>query len=257
MKFIRYQIKNHTGWLEFNRPGKHNAFHKELLLELNGLLERENQNPGLHSLVITGYGDKAFSSGVDLNALTQLDSVEKAREFAMLLEDTSEKIFRFSKPTLALINGIALGGGLGFATAADIRIMSTEAKIGYPAVKLGAILPATCTLYLNALIGKGKAMDLLLTGKMLTADEALDAGLVNYIYPPQEIKEQTLLLSEKILEGGHLALNYTKRTVNYSLQKEIESAKIYAADNFAFLSQTVEWKKRINAFAQRKKMKKE
>lgn len=247
MKTIDYQIQNGIGLLKFNRPEKYNAFNSELLTELDTLLNRERQNTGLKVLIITGNG-KAFSSGVDLKTLTELTTVEKARKFALLLENTSEMIYNFNKPTIALINGIALGGGFGYATAADIRIMSETAKVGYPAVKLGAILPATCTMYLKALIGDGRSKDLLLTGRMIEYQEALTIGLVNYTVPTEQLENFAFKLAKQISEAPALALEYTKNTINFTTKREIEAAKLYAADNFAFLSQTEAWQKRIKNF---------
>ncbi len=252
MKYFEYQLKNGIGYLFFNRPDKYNAFNAELLAELNHFLARENENKKLKVLILSGKG-KAFSSGVDLKALLDLKTVEQAREFALLLEGTSEKIYQFSKPVIAVINGLALGGGLGFATSADIRIMAQEAQIGYPAVKLGAILPATCTVYLKNLIGEGRTKDLLLTGRMLGAPEARDMGLVNYIAPAKETLEIAGQLARQIMEAPSLALDFTKKTVSFSARLEIEAVKLYAADNFAFLSQTKEWKERMQAFASRNK----
>ena len=251
MKHLIYQIQDGIGLLKFNRSEKYNAFNKELLLELNGLLHKEYTNPKLKVLIITGEG-KAFSSGVDLKALLDLKTVEQARKFALLLESTSELIYNFSKPTIALINGLALGGGFGYATAADIRVMSDTAKVGYPAVKLGAILPATCTMYLKALIGDGHTKDLLLTGRMIEANEALSMGLVNYKAEAEQLQDFAIKLARQIMEAPDLALTYTKNTVNFTTKREIEAAKLYAADNFAFLSQTAEWQKRMQAFANRK-----
>jgi len=252
MKYINYKIENNIGFLNFNRPDKYNAFHADLLNELAEILIREDKNPELKVLIISGEG-KAFSSGVDLKSLLDLKTVEQARAFALLLESTSELIYNFSKPTIALINGLALGGGFGYATAADIRIMSMSAKVGYPAVKLGAILPATCTMYLNSLIGEGRSKDLLLTGRMLQADEALTMGMVNYITIEDQLMQLATAKAKQIMEAPELALLYTKNTVNFTTKKEIEAAKLYAADNFAFLSQTAEWQKRMNDFANKKK----
>lgn len=252
MKYINYKIENNIGFLNFNRADKYNAFNADLLNELAEMLIREDKNPELKVLIVSGEG-KAFSSGVDLKALLDLKTVEQARTFALLLESTSELIYNFSKPTIALINGLALGGGFGYATAADIRIMSLSAKVGYPAVKLGAILPATCTMYLNSLIGEGRSKDLLLTGRMLQADEALTMGLVNYITIDEQLMQLATDKAKQIMEAPELALLYTKNTVNFTTKKEIEAAKLYAADNFAFLSQTAEWQKRMNDFANKKK----
>ena len=252
MSFISYQIDNGIGILKLNRPEKYNAFHTGLLTELQELLMKENKNSLLKVLIITGEG-KAFSSGVDLKSLLELNSVEQARNFALLLESTSEYIYNFSKPTIALINGIALGGGFGYATAADIRIMTNETKVGYPAVKLGAILPATCTMYLKALIGDGRTKDLLLTGRMIQAPEALQMGLVNYTVDSKKMLEFAIQKAKEIMEAPEIALLYTKNTVNFTTKREIEAAKLYAADNFAFLSQTKEWQERMRNFANKKK----
>jgi len=252
MHYLSYEINQEIGILKFKRPDKYNALNSDFLKELQALLRRENKNPELRILLITGEG-KAFSSGVDLKALLDLKTVEQARNFALLLEETSELIYNFSKPTIAIINGLALGGGLGYATAADIRIMSTTAKIGYPAVKLGAILPATCTMYLKALIGDGRAKDLLLTGRIIESAEALSMGLVNYEVSLDNLMKTAYDIARQIMEAPELALLYTKQTINFSTKKEIETAKLYAADNFAFLSQTVEWQKRMRNFAEKKK----
>jgi len=252
MSFISYQIDNGIGILKLNRPDKYNAFNTDFLTELQELLIKENKNPLLKVLIITGEG-KAFSSGVDLKSLLDLQNVEQARDFALLLESTSEYIYNFSKPTIALINGIALGGGFGYATAADIRIMANETKVGYPAVKLGAILPATCTMYLKALIGDGRTKDLLLTGRMIQAPEALQMGLVNYTVDSKKMLEFAIQKAKEIMEAPEIALLYTKNTVNFTTKREIEAAKLYAADNFAFLSQTKEWQERMRNFANKKK----
>ncbi len=252
MSLINYKMEAGIGYLKFNRPDKYNAFNQDLLEELAALLRQESANDTLKVMIISGEG-KAFSSGVDLKALLDLKTVEQARSFALLLENTSELIYNFPKPTIAMINGLALGGGFGYATAADIRIMSTGAKVGYPAVKLGAILPATCTMYLKSLIGEGRTKDLLLTGRMIEAGEALQMGLVNYTANASELIDKAIAIARQITEAPALALEYTKNTVNFTTKREIEAAKLYAADNFAFLSQTTEWQARMKAFANKKK----
>ncbi len=252
MKYINFHLEGGIGILSFNRPEKYNAFNADLLNELAVFLDNLNSDEGLKVLILTGEG-KAFSSGVDLKSLLELDTVEKAREFALLLESTSEKIYNFSKPVIAAINGLALGGGFGYATACDIRIVTDETKIGYPAVKLGAILPATCTVYLKNIIGEGKTKDLLLTGRMLNGKEIVDIGLATASVSVDNLLEYAKKTAVQIMEAPTLALDYTKRTVSFGTRLEIEAAKLYAADNFAFLSQTAEWKKRMSDFANKKK----
>ncbi len=251
MDYITYSEKRGKGYLFFNRPGKKNAFHKGLLKELGQLLDDLSDEGKLRLLFISGKGD-AFSAGVDLKSLLDLKSVEEARDFALLLESVSEKIYRFPSPVIAVVNGWAFGGGFGYATAADIRIVAEEARIGYPAVKLGAILPATCTVYLQSLIGRGKAMDLLMSGKVLNGVEAYQTGLAEYVFSGEKLWEEAEKLAGAILEAGDLALHLTKKTVNYVSNAQLEAMKLYAADNFAFLSQTKTWRERMQAFASKR-----
>jgi len=256
MNHLLFEIKNDIGILTLNRPEKHNAFNTALLEELSAFLTELAQRTDFRLLIITGAGEKSFSSGVDLKALLDIKTIEQARQFALLLEETSEKIFRFPKPTIALINGYALGGGFGYAAATDYRILTNDTKVGFPAIKLGAILPVTCTLYLNALIGIGESRDLLLTGRLVEPQEALEMGMVNKVVPRAKLMDTALETARIILEGNDTAIFYTKRTVNHLLTKEIEAQKLYAADNFAYLSQTPEWQNRMHAFSEKAKQKK-
>ena len=251
MHYLKYSLQEGIGILSFNRSEKYNAFNTDLLNQLSDKLDKLNKDSQLKVLIITGEG-KAFSSGVDLKSLLELDTVEKAREFALLLESTSEKIYNFSKPVIAAINGLALGGGFGYATACDIRVVTDETKIGYPAVKLGAILPATCTVYLKNILGEGKTKDLLLTGRMLKGKEIVEMGLASASVSTDNLLEYCKKLATQMMEAPALALDYTKRTVSFGTRLEIEAAKLYAADNFAFLSHTTEWRKRMNDFANKK-----
>ncbi len=256
MEYIEIQQKeNGIAFLFFNRPEKKNAFNQALLEELHSALDRLAADAKVRLLIISGKGD-AFSSGVDLKSLLLLKNVKQAKTFARLLENASEKIYRFPHPVIAVVNGLALGGGFGFATAADIRIVYAGATIGYPAVKLGAILPATCTVYLQALVGRGKAMDLLMTGKMLNGARAVEYGLGEYLIDDaSELMPFAEQIAGQILEGGDEALALTKDTVNFASRLHLEQMKIYAADNFAYLSQTADWQERMQAFASRKRKK--
>jgi enoyl-CoA hydratase/carnithine racemase len=252
METIRTVQKEGIQWIYFNRPERHNAFSRKMLAALLEVLQAVEQDDSVNTVVITGEG-KSFSSGVDLQELTGLNGVEQARDFALLLEETSEKIFRLNKPVIAAVNGLALGGGAGFAAAADIRVLSASARIGFPAVKLGAILPAGCTVYLESLIGRGRTMDWLMTGKMLTAAGAFDAGFAEYVTEPENLENRVMEIAGQIREGAALALALTKRTVNFPFADSLETSKLYAVDNFAFLSATEEWKTRMENFSKKKK----
>ena len=245
------QLENGIAILSLNRPEVFNSFSIALLSELGRTLGELAEDKLVRILIITGSGEKAFSSGVDLKVLQNFKSIEEAREYALLLEGTSEKLFNFPKPVISAINGYALGGGLGYAASTDYRIASEQAKMGFPAVKLGAILPVTCTLYMTNIIGLTHTRDMLFTGRMLTASEAKELNLVNQVVPHEKLMEEAIKVAKMMLEGTDMALFYTKKTLNSLLAKDIEVQKIYAADNFAFLSQTKEWKERIMNFGKK------
>lgn len=253
MNTIKYEI-NEKGicLLTFNRPEKYNSFSREFLDDLYETLTLLKKNKRVRIIILTGSGEKAFSSGADLKALQEFTSIEEAREFAILLEETSEQIFNFPTPIISAINGYALGGGMGYAAATDYRIIIDTAKVGFPAIKLGAILPVTCTLYLKELIGLSHSKDILLSGRLLDATEAKSMGLVNKVVKPSDLIKEAYKLAETIIEGSVDAVFYTKRTLNSLLAENIESRKLYAADNFAYLSQTKEWKARIGNFGKKK-----
>ncbi|MBN2668589.1 MAG: enoyl-CoA hydratase/isomerase family protein [Bacteroidales bacterium] len=234
--------------LTLNRPEVHNSFSRELLGEFTKTLKSLEKDEAIRIVILTGAGDKSFSSGVDLKILQNFNSIEDARDYALLLEGSSEVLFNFTKPVITAINGYALGGGLGYAASTDFRIAADTAKMGFPAVKLGAILPVTCTLYLSNLIGLNYTRDLLFTGRMVDAHEAYRIGLVNRVVAKDDLMQEAVKIAQQILEGTDMALFYTKRTLNTLLAKDIESQKLYAADNFAYLSQTKEWKERIMNF---------
>lgn len=237
--------------LTLDRPEAHNAFSVELLNEFIEVLNELKSNSQVRVLILTGAGEKAFSSGVDLKVLQNFTSIEDARNYALLLENASESIFNFPKPVVSAINGFALGGGMGFASATDYRVASDQSEMGFPAVKLGAILPMTCALYLTQIIGLSNARDILLTGRLVQAEEALKMNLVNKVVEHAKVLEESIKVAEMMLKGTDMALFYTKKTLNSILSRDIESQKVYAADNFAFLSQTREWQERINNFGKK------
>lgn len=245
------KLENGIAVLTLNRPEVHNSFSIELLNAFADTLEELGKNKAVRILILTGAGEKSFSSGVDLKILQNFKSIEEAREYALLLEGTSEKLFNFPKPVISAINGYALGGGLGYAASTDYRVASEQSKMGFPAVKLGAILPVTCTLYMTNIIGLTNTRDILLTGRMMDAEEAYRMNLVNKVVPHDKVMEESIKVAETMLEGTDMALFYSKKTLNSLLSKDIEAQKLYAADNFAFLSQTAEWKERMMNFGKK------
>jgi len=252
MKYLTIEKQNNIALLTLNRPQKHNAFDLEFLMELEKAVQQLRQDKSTRLLIITGAGEKSFSSGVDLAALVQFKSIEQARAFALQLEATMTALLRFPKPVIAAINGYAFGGGFGLASNADVRLLVDSVKIGFPAVRLGAILPVGCTLRLNALIGSGRSRELLLSGRILQAEEALQIGLVNEITSNEKLIPRAFEIAEEILKGSDLALEMTKQITNQDLLIQMEKYSVSAAENFAYLAFTDDWKNRIQTFMKKK-----
>jgi len=248
MTYIQVEKQNEITLLTLNRPDKHNAFNYDLLQELQQALIELQKDSKTRLLIMTGAGDKSFSSGVDLAELIRFESIEDARRFALQLEETMMELLRFSKPVIAAINGYAFGGGYGLASNADVRIMVNSAKIGFPAVRLGAILPVGCTLRLSAIIGSGHSRELLLSGRIVDAEESRRMGLVNQITHPEALLDEAYKVAEEILRGSDTALAMTKHLTNQELLSQIQQYSVSAVENFAYLAFTDDWKQRISTF---------
>ena len=234
-----------------SRPQSLNALNAETLHELEQAIQEASQNSDVAGIILTGDGEKAFVAGADIKELSQLDQ-EKAIEFA----EYGQKVFRMleqsTKPTIAVINGFALGGGCELAMACHIRIAVENAKLGQPEVNLGIIPGYGGTQRLTQLVGRGKALEWMMTGDMITATEALKWGLVNHVVPT---KEEGLGLAEKMLAKiftkGPLAIASLIKSVNAGF--EFESGG-YAAEiaNFAACTQTLDFKEGTSAFIEKR-----
>ncbi len=238
--------------ITINRPGKRNALNRGMIRRIPELLRELQTDDAVRLVIVTGAGEKSFCSGVQLDELIRFEGTDDARNYALVLDAMFDAVFRFSKPIIAAINGYALGGGFALALACDLRVATKNARIGFPAVRIGAILPIGCTLQLVEQIGLGRTKDLLLTGRLIDAGDALDFGLVEHICEPRQLEEKTADFAGQILEGGDLALRFSKLVTNHAVQIEIERYRQSNADNFAYLSTTPDWKQRIEAFVQNK-----
>ncbi len=243
----------HVAVVTINNPAKQNALDAGMMDELTAMLKKVEDDKAARIIYLTGAGNASFSTGAFLKDLVEFRDASQARAFAELLKSTMDALFNFPRPVISLINGYALGGGFGLAMSSDIRIMTEAGRIGFPAVKIGAILPHGCTLRLIGLVGTGHAKELLLTGRQVKADEALRMGLVHYVVEDREsLFSKADELSEQIMQGSSLALSMAKATVNQHTNELIYRYSLYSPDNFAYLSSTEDWNKRISAFLNRK-----
>ena len=187
-------LENNIFTITINRPDKLNALNREVMNDLNNVMDEVYKNAEIKSVIITGAGEKAFVAGADISEFSGL-SQQEGMALAKRGQDIFFKIENSPKPIIAAVNGFALGGGCELAMACHIRIASGSAKFGQPEVNLGLIPGYGGTQRLTMLIGKGKAMEFLLTGNMIDATNALQSGLVNYVVP----QDQLLLKAKEIL----------------------------------------------------------
>lgn len=213
-KNISIEVLGGIAVLKIDRSKKLNALNRETIEELHeGLLEIENDNDA-KVVILTGNGEKAFVAGADISEFADY-SVDEAKDLAA---SGQEKLFNyienFSKPVIAAINGFALGGGLELAMAAHFRTASPNAKMGLPEVSLGVIPGYGGTQRLPQLVGKGKAMEMIMTAEMITAEEALKFGLVNHIFEQDSLLENTKAIAKKICKNSLVAISAAIEAVN-------------------------------------------
>ncbi len=251
-RLLIVQKQDKVANLILNRPEVLNALNKPLLIELKTQLEELKNNSEILAISLTGAGNKAFCAGADIEFLSRAKPMQ-VREFAHLALSITHLLENMGKITIALINGFALGGGLEIAEACMLRVAATTAKLGQPEVKIGALAGFGGTTRLPRLIGKSRAVDLLLTGRMVDAEEALQIGLVNRLASPEKVKEEADKLLQEILVNSPPALNLTWQAIHRGLDCSVEESVRIGADMFGLLASTDDFRAGTEAFLQKRK----
>jgi enoyl-CoA hydratase len=202
-------------------------------------------------VVLTGAGDRAFAAGADIKEMTPM-SVLEAHGWGMLGHECGRLLENMPKPTIAAVNGFALGGGLELALACDIRYASEKAKLGQPEISLAIIPGWGGTQRLARAVGAALAKDLILTGRTIGADEALRIGLVSAVYPPEELLERTLEHAAALATRSSVALSAAKDAANRALQGDLGAGLSYEAILFAALFATQDQKEGMSAFVEKR-----
>ena len=208
------EINENVAIITINRPTKLNALNKKTIEELHTAFKLLDENKTIKVIIVTGSGDKAFVAGADISEFANFDieeGTELARKGHQILFDFVQNL---GTPVIAAINGFALGGGLELAMAAHFRVASTNAKMGLPEVSLGVIPGYGGTQRLPQLVGKGKAMEMIMTGGMISAEEAKQWGLVNYVVPQEELLQLCENLASKIIKNSSVAISKAIKAVN-------------------------------------------
>jgi enoyl-CoA hydratase len=244
--------KKSFAYLTFNRPQVLNALNSDLLLDLQKELIKLRNDTEVKGIFITGAGDKAFSAGADIEFLNSASPL-KVRELAELAISVNSQIENSGKISIALINGFALGGGLELAESCMFRVAVSSAKLGHPEVRIGAVAGWGGTTRLPRLVGKGRATELLLTGKMISADEALEIGLVNSVVDRDKLESEGERLMEKILNNAPVSVSLTWEAINRGLNLSVEESAKLGADCFGLAASTEDFREGTESFLNKKK----
>ncbi|MFH1230909.1 MAG: enoyl-CoA hydratase-related protein [Planctomycetota bacterium] len=248
---ILYDEKERIGLITINRPTKLNALNDDTINELFDVFAKIKQNNKIWVVIITGGGDKAFVAGADVGELAQLTSYT-AEEKMLKGQSLFNKIENLGKPVIAAINGFALGGGCELAMACTIRIASENAKIGQPEVSLGIMPGYGGTQRLSRLISKGKALEMMLTGDAITAQEAYRIGLVNAVYPKDQLLNVAYDLANKIISKSPLSTKAIIESVNNGLETPISDALKLEAKLFRILITADDAQEGLKAFMEKR-----
>ncbi len=249
---VLYTEDNGVATLTLNRPEALNALNKEVLEQLSVHLDNIKRNPGVNAVILTGSGNKAFSAGADIQYLNRATPLE-VRDLAMLAVKVTNQIESLGKIVIAAINGFALGGGLELAESCALRIAVHEARLGHPEVRIGAVAGFGGTTRLPRLIGKGRAAELLLTGKALSAEEAYHFGLVNRIVAAESLLSEANELLQEILSHSPLAVNLTWEAIHRGGNLTLEESALLGADYFGLIASTEDFREGTKAFLEKTK----
>ena len=250
-QLILYVKNNSIAILTFNRPVSLNALNTEVNKKLVELLDEAEADSEIRVVILTGSGEKAFIAGADIKEMQNLNSIG-AREFALNAKRAADKIYNLKKPVIAAINGFCLGGGLEYALACDIRLASENAKFALPEITLGIMPGSAGTQRLSRLIGVGKAKELIYTGAMISAQEALELGVINHVYKKETLMDEAKSIAEKIAGKSSVALSLIKSSINKGTEIDLETASMFEIDCFALCFATEEQKILMKAFATKK-----
>lgn len=248
---ITLEKKNSIAYVTINRPKVLNALNMETMEELRGAFHDIKNDTGVRVVIVTGAGEKSFIAGADIAELSKHNAVE-GKEYTHRGQSVLNLIENLGKPVIACINGFALGGGCELAMACTMRLASENAKLGQPEVKLGVVPGYGGTQRLPRLVGKGLAMQILLAGEMLTAQEAYRIGLVNEVTAPGELILRAEAIAQKIIANAPLAVQYAMESVNKGMEMTLQEGLYVEAALFGVCCATEDKKEGTTAFLEKR-----
>ena len=251
MSDVLVEVKDAIGIVTVNRPDKLNSLSSEVRGNLAEAVEKFDNDESIDVCILAGSKSKAFIAGADIKEFSKMkiknkEEMEKDWRITTVLSN-------MSKPVIAMIDGFCLGGGLELAMSCDMRLASDSSKLGQPEINIGIIPGAGGTQRLTRLIGEGRAMEMILTGNMITASKAEQYGLVNAIYKSKELKEKTIELAKIISEKSQFAVKKAKASVKATSEMNLQDGLSYEQERFVECFNSHDGKEGINAFIEKRK----
>jgi len=252
-KTLLYKKKDGIGIVTLNRPEALNALNSAVYTELYDVFEAMENDDEVRAVILTGSGEKAFAAGSDVVEMQNMDTIA-AQKFMATIRKASDRIYSLSKPTIAAINGYALGGGCELSMCCDLRICSEKARFGQPEINLGLIPGASGTQRLPRLIGVAKAKEMIFLGDMIDATTALNLGLVNKVVPPDKLMEEAMSWAAKLAGKSGPVLAMAKLAINTGIDTDIDSGLDIEALCDALCFATEDQKEGMKAFLEKRKV---
>jgi len=251
-KYIIYEKSEGIATITLNRPEALNAFNKEVSDEFMQAIEDIKTDESIRVVILTGAGEKAFSTGADIKAMKGMNAL-KARDLSLMGEKICSILENLEKPVIAAINGFALGGGLEVAMACDIRIASENARMGQTEINIGLIPGWGGTQRLTRLIGRTKAKELVFMGKMIDAKTAEQLGILNMVVPPDKFKEAVRQFALELASKAPIALRVAKALINKGAEVSLDSALALEREGFGVVASTEDLQEGVSAFTEKRK----
>ena len=251
MAFVTLEQRGNVGLITMNRPEALNALNDQVIRDLDAVLDEVEAREDIYVAVLTGSG-RSFVAGADIGQMSELTAAQ-AKEFGVLGNRVFLKLEQLTKPTIAAVNGFALGGGCELAMACDIRLASEKAKFGQPETGLGITPGFGGTQRLPRIVGASRAMELILTAKTISAARAREIGLVSEVYPPEELMDRALELANAIAANAQVAVRQSKAAIRRGLQTDMATGAAFESEAFGLCFSTQDQKDAMNAFVNKEK----
>jgi enoyl-CoA hydratase/carnithine racemase len=254
LQYVKLAVEDRVAILTIDHPPA-NALNSPTMADLNSAIDKVAADPNVKAVIITGAGQFAFVAGADINEIAALKTPEQAKEVVLMGQGILNKIEALKKPVICAINAVCLGGGNELAMACHFRIAADNARFGQPEMNLGIIPGFGGTQRLPRIVGKSKALELIITGDMITAQEAYRLGLVNKVVPAGEVVKVAKDLAKKILSKGQVAVRLAMESVDEGLKVSLKDGLLIEADKFAEVMKSEDAHEGVNAFLQKRQAK--